>query len=152
VEVLTLSEEGRLLIGGFTLVVRGPDGACRTLPRQRHARVTAACWCGGRLAVGDLTGVVEVWRDGQPERDLEGHTGAVLALGWDAEGAQLCSVATDGTLRTWETSPEDPLVTRIRSAFEGLLATPVTDRVIARYVADECWSRWTDPLFLPEEP
>lgn len=66
--------------------------------------VLAASPDGSRLAVGLADGTIRTFAagDGQPGATLTGHTDAVSALHYSADGGTLYSAAFDGTVRVWD--------------------------------------------------
>lgn len=92
--------------------------------------------CGGRagewLATADSGGVIRVWRlDGKvlvPQATLEGHTGPVLALAFNAEARTLASGGADRTVVLW-----DPVTGNERAVLTGH-----ADRVLrVQFLPDE---------------
>ncbi|MBM2619439.1 hypothetical protein JIG36_28185 [Actinoplanes sp. LDG1-06] len=79
---------------------------------------------GGRLvAAAGISGVVEVWSDGEiaGPRPLTGHTGAVLALVAVDEWT-IASGGRDGTVRLWNMAPHQPRNTEVRTGGDAIVA------------------------------
>jgi WD40 repeat protein len=84
---------------------------------------------GSELAVGEVTGLITLWRlarpamlPGQPEgsgeppetaagqpiaRNLKGHQAAIEALAFTADGRKLISIGHDNTARCWEVADQE---------------------------------------------
>ena len=58
----------------------------------------------GLVAAGTADGDVRIWRlaEGRWDGEFRGHTAAVTALGFTADGTQLLSASEDGTVRRWD--------------------------------------------------
>jgi len=106
------AEDGTLLAAG------GDDGAVRLWNPQNGAveaelvagpgRVMSLCFCGpGRMAVGRSTNAIELWdlAAQQPVARLAGHTGSVVALGYEPQSNTLVSGGFDCTIRLWSVQP-----------------------------------------------
>ena len=56
----------------------------------------------GTLASGSLDRTVRVWREGELQRALTRHAGAINGLSFAPDGKQLATASSDGTVRVWQ--------------------------------------------------
>ena len=106
---------------------------------------------GGRLASGDLSGVIKLWGvsgEGRlsEERTLTGHGGAVHALAFNPTGRTLASGGDDRTVILWDpeagrerlalTGHADRVLEVAFSADGGALLTASRDGAVKRWRAD----------------
>jgi WD40 repeat protein len=102
---LAFSPTGRYLAtssGPRTLVWRSGDGALvHTVEAERIAAFSPD---EALLAVGSIDGVVRLWStaDWALRGELPGHAGAILALGFRADGQLLISAGYDRTAKIWD--------------------------------------------------
>jgi WD40 repeat protein len=84
------------------------------LPEQ-PAEVRALCYCTPDvLAAGGTDNRIRLWSvsTGRMQRQLEGHTGTVNTLTYDAPRGELISAGFDTTIRTWRIVPTEEKVSR----------------------------------------
>jgi len=117
------SPDGSMLAGsgsdGSVYLWKSADGASIQQLSGHHGWVYNVKWSpdGKRLAscsAGEESGELFVWDVGtckgngspRPCQTFAGHSGMVYAVAWSADGEQLISACSDGTLRWWDVKTE----------------------------------------------
>jgi WD40 repeat protein len=78
------------------------------------------CWLAFTCVPGDSIRIRHASKE-QKARTLRGHTGAVHAIAWGPDGRRLVSASDDGTVKVWDVSSGEELLT-----FRGKPGTPFT--------------------------
>jgi WD40 repeat protein len=149
----TLSPDGKLavvaLAGNFLEMYDTTTGKrLRYLPSRSMSVCVAFSPDGDRLAAGETTGLVTVWRltrpalpekqteasvapapmeAGQPTaRAFKGHQAAIEALAFAADGRKLISISHDHTARCWDMDDHEEarVLEKGRSQIDGLSYAP----------------------------
>jgi WD40 repeat protein/serine/threonine protein kinase len=106
---------GTILSAGQDRVVRAWNMGGQRLAFQSLAGhlISALTYSptGKQFASGGHDGNVTIWnaQNGQLERTLRGHTGAVAEVAFSPDGARLGTIGTDHTLRVWDAATGNEL-------------------------------------------
>ncbi|MEQ8789387.1 MAG: protein kinase [Pirellulaceae bacterium] len=135
-----------------------------TLPRQRPLR-QATCFAidaeGERLAIGDRSGVIDLWSLGQQShlRELRGHVDRTIMNGDDArivslafsrDGDRLVSGSNDQTLRVWSVhTGEELLVLKGHRGGVSFVAFNGDGKQLVSGASDGAFRRWSGQ---PQQP
>jgi WD40 repeat protein len=101
---------------------------------HRHS-VSAIAFCpDGRLATGSEDSSIRLWKieTGKELYVLQGHTGTVTGLTFDAVGRRLVSASVDGTVKLWDLATRQELMTLAGgAAAAGVAFSPDGHRLAA---------------------
>jgi WD40 repeat protein len=103
--VLAVSPDGKRVATG-TDALETWDLATGAMLRagtgQGRVRALAFDPSGEVLAAGTSKGIVIVWGPGPAQRQLAGHTGAILDIAFSSDGKRLATASADHTARVWD--------------------------------------------------
>lgn len=104
---VALSPTGNMIAAvrdsGEIAVWEAPSGA-HVCDFEHDEEVRGLAWgSDDRLASGGWDMTVRIWNtaDKKPKGSLEGHTGAIRAVAWDAGRQRIASAATDMSVKIW---------------------------------------------------
>ncbi len=132
--VLTVNEEGDAVFVGARSgagMMRDLDGGSEPVELGGAAPVTAAAISpdGWTVAVGYEDGSLRLWETDLPEEPivLDGHSGAVSDIGFDAMGEKVLTGSADGSARLWLAESG-----RLLGNFGNPFAAPVESAAVSR--------------------
>src|SRR5262249_13835662 len=109
-ELLTLDENGSVVVWGFADIVNPTRPAPRLGPLGKNYRAAAMSPNGEWIAAVEANDIV-LWRrsalDGEPRR-LCGHRGAVKTVEFSPDSQSLVSAGDDRTARVWSVDSQRP--------------------------------------------
>jgi type 1 glutamine amidotransferase len=151
VRAVAFGVDGKRLVAGTdrgrVLVWDGDSGALvRTFGAGGAVRVVAAS--ATHVAAGLASGAVKLWAlEGNEAHELQGHKGAVGALGFATKGDQLASAGADRVIRVWDVSTATLLCEQqAHTAEVRAVAFNPNGQKMASLGADRSLRYWTVPL------
>lgn len=115
VKALVISADGKEAVSGSfdssAIVWALERNAAQGVLRFHESAVNAvAILPDRRIVTGGEDGKIAIWRGGQPERVLSGHTAPIVALAVSPDGKTIASASWDRTVRLWPVDAGEPRV------------------------------------------